>query len=309
MRSASAPVIVGLLLGCTPTASTEPPDQGGAAPPAEADANAGEPAAEPTGGDASADVAASDGGASDPGASHSGASDGGASDAGTGPGTALEPAAAGTGTSTLTASSDPGGLTTASDGGEAPADPGGGAKDPEPEPKPVAKLELPKPLHAKGDDSCGNDPGVGERLKSFSLPGIEGDENVTQGSFRGRVLVVNFWGTWCKPCLKELPEFDQLYRRYRKHGMTLLAIATDEDAKTVKDMVTERKLGAKIAIAGEAYAEQYGSSKFPFTFVVDHTGVIKASYRGYKPECLGQLEADIREQLTTRAEAKAKRKK
>jgi thiol-disulfide isomerase/thioredoxin len=150
---------------------------------------------------------------------------------------------------------------------------------------------------------------VGERLKSFSLPGIEGDKTVTHSTFKGRVLVVNFWGTWCKPCLKELPEFDQIYRRYRKHGMTLLAIATDEDPKAVKDIVTEKKWGAKIAIAGETYAGLYGSAKFPFTFVVDHKGVIQASYRGYKPECMGQLEADIREQLTVRHEAKAKRKK
>jgi peroxiredoxin len=262
-----------------------------AAPEVEDDAAAGDAAAgDPTAGDAAADDAATD-------------------DAPT-PEPAPEPAAAGIGTSTLTASSDPGGLTS---GGGEPPEPDDGTKDPEPKPEPteptVVTLALPKPLHGKLDAACGNDPGVGEKLKAFSLPGIEGDEPVTQGTFRGRVLVVNFWGTWCKPCLKELPEFDQIYRRYRKHGMTLLAIATDEDAAAVKGMVTEKKWGAKIAIAGEKYAEQYGSPKFPFTFVVDHKGVIRASYRGYKPECLGQLEADIREQLTVRADAKAKRKK
>lgn len=291
MRIACAPVIAGLLLGCTPTAPTQPPEPAGdaapvTAPTAEGDAAAGETAASTPAGDGTAEAPAGE--APEP-----------------------EPAAAGTGTSTLTASGDPSGLT-ASDGGEAPANPDEGTKDPpapEPEPsEPVAKLELPKPLHGKLDASCGNDPGVGEKLKSFSLPGIEGGETVTHSSFKGRVLVVNFWGTWCKPCLKELPEFDQIYRRYRKHGMTLLAIATDEDAKAVEDLVTEKKWGAKIAIAGEAYAGQYGSAKFPFTFVVDHKGVIKASYRGYKPECMGQLEADIREQLEVRADAKAKRK-
>jgi len=180
---------------------------------------------------------------------------------------------------------------------------------PEPTPKPVATtLELPKPLHGKVDAKCGRDAGVGEPLKSFSLPNLEG-KTITAGTFRGRVQVVNFWGTWCKPCLKELPEFDQLYRRYRKHGMTLLAIATDEDADAVKDTVSKKKLGAKIAIAGEEYAGKYGSPKFPFTFIVDHKGVIRGSYRGYKPECMGKLEADIREQLEVRAEAKARRKR
>lgn len=181
---------------------------------------------------------------------------------------------------------------------------------PEPKPKPVvATLDLPKPVHGKVDATCGRDAGVGQSLKSFSLPGLQEGKTITNRTFRGRVQVVNFWGTWCKPCLKELPEFDHLYRRYRKHGMTLLAIATDEDAQAVKDTVTKKKLGAKIAIAGEDYAGQYGSPKFPFTFVVDHKGVIRGSYRGYKPECMGKLEADIREQLQVRAEARARRKK
>jgi thiol-disulfide isomerase/thioredoxin len=114
------------------------------------------------------------------------------------------------------------------------------------------------------------------------------------------VLVLNFWGTWCEPCLKELPEFDRLFRRYRKHGMTLVAIATDEDPAPVDEFVAKRKLAAKVLIGGEAYANQYSSPKFPFTFVVDPEGVIRASYRGYKPECTGKLEADIREQLEKR---------
>lgn len=294
MRSAYGPVIAGLLLGCGPKPTTQSPEPAAATAvaPAEGEAAASEPPAS----EAPADATAGDAAAAAP--------------------PEPEPAAAGIATSTLTSSGDPSG--TATSGGQAPPGPDEGKPDappeqtepsPEPSEPTVAKLELPKPLHGKADAACGNDPGVGERLKAFSLPGIEGDTTINQGSFKGRVLVVNFWGTWCKPCLKELPEFDQLYRRYRKHGMTLLAIATDEDAKAVKDLVSEKKWGAKIAIAGEAYAGQYGSPKFPFTFVVDHKGVIQASYRGYKPECMGQLEADIREQLEVRHAAKAKRKK
>lgn len=273
-----------LLLGCNPSASTQPPED--TAVPEEAPAAEPEPIAE------GSDEATSDGQAVPP------PSDGG------------EPTAVADAGSTTPAEPEP---APATEPEAAPTTEPAPAPAPATEPKPAkqakpttASLELPKPLHGKTDASCGNDPGVGERLKAFSLPGLEEGKQVTQGTFRGRVLVVNFWGTWCKPCLKELPEFDQLYRRYRKHGMTLLAIATDEDAAAVKELVDKRKIGAKIAIAGEDYAGQYGSPKFPFTFVVDHKGVIQASYRGYKPECLGQLEADIREQLQERAEAKAK---
>lgn len=167
------------------------------------------------------------------------------------------------------------------------------------DPPKASAPELPKALHTKVDASCGKDPGVGQKLKAFALEGTDG-KPVSNRSYGNRVLLVNFWGTWCKPCLKELPEFDQLYRRYRKHGLTLVAIATDEDPAPVREFVDKRKLAAKIAIGGEDYAGQYASPKFPFTFVVDTKGVIRASYRGYRPECMGKLEADIREQLGKR---------
>lgn len=188
--------------------------------------------------------------------------------------------------------------TTTADTGETPppteADP-----PPETDPRPAA-VELPKAHYTKIDASCGKDEGLGTKLKSFDLKGVDGKSS-TNKSWRGRVMLVNFWGTWCKPCLKELPEFDQLYRRYRKHGLTLVAIATDEDPAPVKEFVDKRKLAAKVLIGAEDYAGQYGSPKFPFSFVVDEKGVIRASYRGYRPECMGKLEADVRKQLEARS--------
>jgi len=184
----------------------------------------------------------------------------------------------------------------ATDTGDAPP------TDPPPEADPApAAVELPKAQYTKIDASCGKDEGLGTKLKSFDLKGIDGKSS-TNKSWRGRVMLVNFWGTWCKPCLKELPEFDQLYRRYRKHGLTLVAIATDEDPAPVKEFVDKRKLAAKVLIGAEDYAGQYGSPKFPFSFVVDDKGVIRASYRGYRPECMGKLEADVRKQLEARTQ-------
>jgi thiol-disulfide isomerase/thioredoxin len=167
------------------------------------------------------------------------------------------------------------------------------------ETEPAAKQELPKVLHGKVDKSCGNDEGVGQKLKSFALKSVDG-KPVSHKSWKGRVLLVNFWGTWCKPCLKELPEFEQLYRRYKKHGLTLVALATDEDPAPVKEYLDARKISAKVVIGAEDYAGQYGSTKFPFSFVVDTKGVIRASFRGYRPECIGKVEAEVRKGLEER---------
>ncbi len=182
---------------------------------------------------------------------------------------------------------------------ETPVEPEPAAATPEtPAPAKVANA-LPKPLFKKVKASCGRDAGVGTKLKSFRLKDLEGKE-VTNGRYRKRVMLVNFWGTWCAPCLKELPEFDRLYRRYRKAGMTLVAIATDEEAEPVKKLVAKRKLRAKVLLGGESYAGQYGAPNFPFTYVVDTTGTIIGSYHGYKEDCMGKLEDDIRKALEKR---------
>lgn len=169
--------------------------------------------------------------------------------------------------------------------------------EPTPPPKIATEREpLPPALNPKIDASCGNDPGVGTPAKPFALKTPDG-KDINLASHRGKVVLLNFWGTWCKPCLKELPEFDRLYRRYRKHGMVLIAIATDTEPEKVLEFASERKLAAKLALGGEPLAEQYASTSFPFSLVIDDKGQIRGSYRGYRPECAGKLEQDLRTAL------------
>ena len=158
------------------------------------------------------------------------------------------------------------------------------------------KEALPPALSTKIDARCGNDPGVGTAAKPFALKTPEG-KDISLASHKGKVVLLNFWGTWCKPCLKELPEFDRLYRRYRKHGLVVIAIATDTEPEKVQEFATQRKLATKLALGGQQLADDYESSNFPFSFVIDARGQIRGSYRGYKPECAGKLEQDIRTQL------------
>ena len=177
-----------------------------------------------------------------------------------------------------------------------PAVKGPGSIAPTPPKIAAGKEPLPTALNPKIDSSCGNDPGVGTQALPFALKTPEG-KDINLASYRGKVVLLNFWGTWCKPCLKELPEFDRLYRRYRKHGMVLIAIATDTEPEKVVEFATERKLAARLALGGEPLAEQYASTSFPFSLVIDDKGQIRGSYRGYRPECTGKLEQDLRTAL------------
>ena len=170
------------------------------------------------------------------------------------------------------------------------------AIDAGPAPTTPGREPLPAALSTRIDARCGNDPGVGTAAKPFNLKTPEG-KDISLASHRGKVVLLNFWGTWCKPCLKELPEFDRLYRRYRKNGLVVIAIATDTEPAKVQEFATERKLATKLALGGQQLADDYESSNFPFSFVIDAKGQIRGSYRGYKPECAGKLEQDIRTQL------------
>lgn len=160
-----------------------------------------------------------------------------------------------------------------------------------------AKPPLPKPLHKPSDGSCIKKFAVGEQVKGFRLPSLAGDKTISPAGYRNRVVLLNFWATWCKPCLAELPEFDRLYRKYRKHGMTLVAVTTDEDAKKVQEFADQHKLAAKIALSGEKAAGEYARPNFPFSFVVDGDGTIVAAFDYVDDACLGDLEAVIRDSL------------
>jgi peroxiredoxin len=160
----------------------------------------------------------------------------------------------------------------------------------------AAPAGLPAALHSKVDASCGRDPGVGTAAVPFNLKSPDG-KDISLASFRGKVVLLNFWGTWCKPCLKELPEFDRLVRHYKKHGAVLVAVATDTEPDKVLEFARSSKLSAKLALGGEDLAKKYDSPNFPFSFVIDDKGTIRGSYRGFRQECLGKLEADLRSSL------------
>ncbi len=181
---------------------------------------------------------------------------------------------------------------------EPDAQPDGGASEPAPAASKTAQREpLPKPIHAPGDGSCIKKFDVGSKVKGFRLRSLAGDKTISPAGYRNRVMLLNFWATWCKPCLEELPEFDRLYRKYRRHGLTLVAVTTDEDPKPIQDFVDKHKLVAKIALSGEEAAGAYDRPGFPFSFVVDGDGTIVAAFEFVNDACLGDLEQVIRESL------------
>jgi peroxiredoxin len=93
---------------------------------------------------------------------------------------------------------------------------------------------------------------------------------------RGKVVVVNFWATWCPPCRKEMPDLDSLYQQFKDQGLVILAIS-DEPAGTVKPFVAQEKVTYPILLDAEGKVHQeFQVGGIPKTFVYDRTGKLVA---------------------------------
>jgi cytochrome c biogenesis protein CcmG, thiol:disulfide interchange protein DsbE len=126
-------------------------------------------------------------------------------------------------------------------------------------------------------------PEEGYLAPPFTLRNLKGNlEGLDDHS--GKVIIVNFWATWCAPCVKEMPSFETLYRRYRSKGLTLLAVSLDKDGSAkVQEFVDKHKLSFPVLLDTEGVAEKlYPSFTIPFTYVIDKQGRVAARVDGAK---------------------------
>jgi peroxiredoxin len=117
----------------------------------------------------------------------------------------------------------------------------------------------------------------------FTLRNLKGNR-VSLDSFKGQVVVLNFWATWCVPCRIEMPAFENLYRRYRSQGVTVIGVSLDKGGdEKVRKFVEEYQLSFPILMDSDGEAEKlYPSVSIPFTFVIDKAGRIVARVDGAK---------------------------
>ena len=124
---------------------------------------------------------------------------------------------------------------------------------------------------------------VGYLAPDFSLRNLKGNYE-SLDSYRGRVVVLNFWATWCAPCRVEMPSFEKLYRRYRSEGVAVLAVTLDKNAgPKIKSFVDEYELSFPILLDEKGEVERlYPSMTIPFTYVIDREGRVVARVDGAK---------------------------
>jgi peroxiredoxin len=119
-------------------------------------------------------------------------------------------------------------------------------------------------------------PSRAKRAEDFDVP-MPGQGTFRLSEHRGRLVMVNFWATWCPPCLEEMPALERLYRQHRESGFVLVAVSVDTDPSKVGHFVTAHRLTFPVGLDPKTrVAELYGVRALPSTFLIDREGNLTA---------------------------------
>ena len=98
---------------------------------------------------------------------------------------------------------------------------------------------------------------------------------VTEKNFGGKLLLVNFWASWCPPCVEETPSLDQLQRRLGPSGLVVLGISVDKDANAYRRFLAQRNVAFLTARDGEQKINaDYGTFQYPESYLIDPSGKV-----------------------------------
>lgn len=117
--------------------------------------------------------------------------------------------------------------------------------------------------------------------------------------YRGKVVLLNFWATWCHGCKEEMPWYMEFADKYKKNGLAVIGVAMDDDGwQSVKPFIEAKKVNYPIVVGNENLARQYGGvEEMPVTFLIDRHGNIATSHTGMvdKDACESQIRTLLQE--------------
>lgn len=134
-------------------------------------------------------------------------------------------------------------------------------------------------------------PKEGGKAPSFELMGLDGSAHTLE-EYKGKSVVLNFWGSWCAPCVKEMPALQAQWDKWREEGVVVVGVNVGEDQMTVENFVNQVDIDFPVVMdTGRDAVRSYGVSPLPTTFFINSKGKIDSIHIGQLD--LGSLDEQI----------------
>ena len=137
----------------------------------------------------------------------------------------------------------------------------------------------------------------GDKAPAIKLVTTSG-QPVTLANYKGYVLVMDFFATWCIPCKESIPHMNALNRKYGKQGLQILGVSVDEGGeREVKSFIAERKISYPVVVAPEDLQTEYGLRSIPTIYVINKKGIVAEKYQGFSEQTGRAMEETIKRLL------------
>jgi peroxiredoxin len=139
---------------------------------------------------------------------------------------------------------------------------------------------------------------IGAPAPGFKLDSANGQGKVDLAAMKGKVVIVDFWATWCEPCKKSFPKLQDLSTKYKASGLEIVGVSEDEDSKGIADF--GKTYGAKFPLVwdnGKALADKWKPPNMPSSYIVDKTGVVRFVHMGYHDGEEVEIEKEVKSLL------------
>lgn len=140
---------------------------------------------------------------------------------------------------------------------------------------------------------------VGQTAPQFTLPTLAQDKPTTLDSFKGKVIYLDFWASWCAPCRTSFPLLNKMHEKLKAQGFEVVAVNLDEDKAKAEEFLKEIPVSFTVlreANAGE-WSDKYGVESMPTSFIIDKQGVIQNIHKGFTSNDISELEHKVTELL------------
>lgn len=141
---------------------------------------------------------------------------------------------------------------------------------------------------------------AGERAPSFRAPALVGQGEVSLADHAGRVVYLDFWASWCPPCLEAMPRIDELRDEFSRGDFEVVAVNVDRDPRKAARLLEKYGVGYTSASDPEGrLPERFGIATMPTSFLIDRRGVVRYVHEGFRRGDIRQLRRRIQDLLET----------